>query len=180
MKRAKLTQVPLARPSAGGADLTDRLLAREGLAPKPKSPRANAPAPPKPPSRSTAAKKETAVKSKRSRRLSQSQADLVTPPAPKASAGDLPEYTPYRTVEAQPPITPGPTLKSPRQISLPADAPAPLKEAVAEAAKAVAALIAAADSAPAKYDLALRYRLDALAHHLRQVAEFIAAGKHQR
>jgi hypothetical protein len=47
--------------------------------------------------------------------------------------------------------------------------------ALEQAAAAALALRRAAGDAPARYEVALGYRLDALAHHLQQVAEFIAA-----
>ncbi|MBI3764870.1 MAG: hypothetical protein HY260_23770 [Chloroflexi bacterium] len=106
--------------------------------------------------------------------MAQSQADLITPPAPKRSVPDLPEYTPYRTVESKLSEPPGPTPQPPSGVSVPAETPAALKHALIETHNAIAALIAAAGTAPAQYDLAVRYRLDALAHHLQQVAEFIS------
>ncbi len=157
MKRAKLTQVSPERLSDRGADLTDRLLDREGSAPEPQ-----------------AAGPITTAQGTGSRRAAKSQADLVTPPAPTRTVADLPKYTPYRTVEPKPPMTPGPNPEAQSLVPLPAETADALKKALAETEKAVAALIAAADAAPARHDLAVRYRLDALAHHLRQVAEFIA------
>lgn len=157
MKRAKLTQVAPERLSDRGADLTDRLLGHEDGAPDP-----------------PVAQHETAAKAAESRGAAKTQADLVTPPAATRAAADLPQYTPYRTVEAKPPMTPGPVPEAPSSVPLPPETPPALTQAMAEAEKAVAALIAAAESAPARHDLAVRYRLDALAHHLRQVAEFMA------
>jgi hypothetical protein len=46
--------------------------------------------------------------------------------------------------------------------------------ALAAADSATEALRQAAREAPARYDVALHYRLDALAHHLQQVREFVA------
>jgi hypothetical protein len=43
-----------------------------------------------------------------------------------------------------------------------------------QAHEAAQALRAAARGVPARYELALRYRLEALAHHVQQVAEFLA------
>ena len=48
-------------------------------------------------------------------------------------------------------------------------------EALRQAEQAAQALDSAARVTPARFHLALRYRLDALAHHLRQVGEFVAA-----
>ncbi len=51
--------------------------------------------------------------------------------------------------------------------------PANLEAALAAAAAATRALQEASREAPARYAVALHYRLDALAHHLQQVKEFI-------
>lgn len=48
-----------------------------------------------------------------------------------------------------------------------------LAQALSQTNLALAALHNARVSAPAQYDLAIRYRLDALGHHLQQVTEFI-------
>ncbi len=45
--------------------------------------------------------------------------------------------------------------------------------ALAQSRAAIESLRAAAGEAPARYQLGLRYRLDALAHHLAQIAEFV-------
>ncbi len=107
--------------------------------------------------------------------MAQSQADLVNPPAPRRSVPDLPEYTPYRTVDPPPAAPPGPTLQPPAPSGLPPETSEALRKALASTEEAVAALMAAAESTPARHDLAVRYRLDALAHHLQQVGEFIAS-----
>ena len=54
---------------------------------------------------------------------------------------------------------------------------ASVDEALTQSRAAVAALKAAAGQAPARYDVALRYRLDALAHHLQQVTEFVESAR---
>ena len=147
MKRAKITQAPLDRILHTGGDLTDRLLQREESIAKP-APKATKPKSPR------AAKSQSAA------------------PAPSARpAADLPEFTPYRTVEPKPEAVRGPTpeapgVRVPKAVSL--------KDALSETEQAIAALVAAAESDPAKYNLAVRYRLDALVHHLKQVAEFIS------
>jgi len=46
-------------------------------------------------------------------------------------------------------------------------------KALAQSRAALAALKAAANDVPARYDVAIRFRLDALAHHIRQVAEYL-------
>ena len=48
-----------------------------------------------------------------------------------------------------------------------------LEAALTQAQIAALALEAAAQTAPARYSVALRYRLEALAQHLRQVADFV-------
>ena len=50
-----------------------------------------------------------------------------------------------------------------------------MQNALAAVAAATAALQRARQEAPARYDVALRFRLDALAHHLQQVKEFLAS-----
>ena len=47
--------------------------------------------------------------------------------------------------------------------------------ALRAAEQAVAALQLAARSEPARYEVALRYRLDSLAHHVQQVRDYLAA-----
>lgn len=54
-----------------------------------------------------------------------------------------------------------------------ASASRPVAEALALTRQALRALQAAQAEAPARYDLGIRYRLDALAHHLEQVSQFI-------
>ena len=58
---------------------------------------------------------------------------------------------------------------------MPADTPDALRRALEETEKALGALVAAAEAAPARHDLAVRYRLDALRQHLRQVSEFVTS-----
>lgn len=50
----------------------------------------------------------------------------------------------------------------------------PLEQAITQARLAVTALEEARSNSAAQYDIAIRYRLDALAHHLKQVADFVA------
>jgi len=73
---------------------------------------------------------------------------------------------------------PLPTPAQPEAQAGPIAAAAPpaseLATALAAADTATAALQQAARQAPARYDVALRYRLDALAHHLQQVKDFVA------
>ncbi len=57
----------------------------------------------------------------------------------------------------------------------PGEPPDHLAAALAAVDLAADALRNAGREAPARYDVALRYRLDALAHHLQQVREFVAS-----
>lgn len=141
--------------SHAGSDVTDRLLDRESspAAAKP------APTPPPPPARPPDPAPQKAD--------TDSARD-------KSALGKEPlAYVPYRSVPEPPPAPPpGPQPSTPN-IVVPSTAPKPLAEAVAKTEAAIVALQSAAHTAPAQYDLALRYRLDALAHHLEQVAEFV-------
>ncbi len=58
--------------------------------------------------------------------------------------------------------------------------PALIDSALAQSRTALAALREAASQSPSRYDIALRFRLDALAHHLQQVAEFVALARGRR
>jgi hypothetical protein len=127
MKRASLSALP-PRPPAEPADLTDRLLAREGLP-------ADEP---------------------------------VTPSAPVPPAEALRPAQPPARKRARP-------AKAAPAAAEPATPADPLQHALAQAAAAEQALRDAGRAAPARYEVALRYRLDALAHHVQQVAEFITA-----
>jgi hypothetical protein len=64
---------------------------------------------------------------------------------------------------------------APAAASNTAPAASELEMALAAADSATESLRQAARQAPARYDVALHYRLDALAHHLQQVKEFVAA-----
>ena len=50
-----------------------------------------------------------------------------------------------------------------------------LGQALQSAQQAVEALQSAARSEPARYEVALRFRLDSLAHHVQQVKDYVAA-----
>ena len=63
----------------------------------------------------------------------------------------------------------------PTAMAAPAVAESSLEAALVAAESAADALRQAAREAPARYEVALRYRLDALAHHLQQVSEFVTA-----
>ncbi|MBI2975701.1 MAG: hypothetical protein HYZ35_04170 [Chloroflexi bacterium] len=86
-------------------------------------------------------------------------------------------YIPYRTApqpSAAPPPGPRPKPKPPALPDQPAPLDEPLGLAMARTRAAVESLREAANTAPARFDVAVRYRLDALAHHLEQVTQFLA------
>jgi hypothetical protein len=64
---------------------------------------------------------------------------------------------------------------APEALAAPTAPDSNIEMALVSAEVAAAALRQAAREAPARYDVALRYRLDALAHHLQQVKEFVTA-----
>ena len=108
------------------------------------------------------------------------------PPRGKTSAKPAPKRTPAKAASPQSKTSPTPKQPAPNPLSAssPASsAPSVSREAVDKALTqshaALAALKAAAAEAPARYDVALRYRLDALAHHIRQVAEYFASAAHK-
>jgi hypothetical protein len=151
MKRATLTNLPAAtRGRAEPADLTDRLLEREQR-PKPAETAAHdAARPVKPPKRP---REPAAVK----RARTQAPVDLA--PAGSATADSA-------TTNSAASETAHRAASTPATVSIQA--------ALAAADTAVQALQDAGRSAPARYELTVRYRLDALAHHVRQVREFVA------
>ncbi len=84
--------------------------------------------------------------------------------------------------DAAPPVAQASAPKPPKPArrkrpasskALPPPDGASLEQALQQAADAALALKEAAHTAPARYELPLRYRLEALAHHVQQVAEFI-------
>jgi hypothetical protein len=96
---------------------------------------------------------------------------------------------PAPTPRAEPPVNKPPKPRRARLVVLsPAEPPAPaiaplptatesasdpLAQAITQTRLALEALNAARESAPARYNLGIRYRLDSLAHHIEQVAEFV-------
>ena len=110
-------------------------------------------------------------------------------PAPKRTARKGGSET--RPDASRPIAKPAPAAprasKPPPSPSTPSSAPSVTREAVDTSAaasvdkalahcnEALAALKAAANDVPARYDVAIRFRLDALAHHIRQVAEYLAS-----
>jgi len=103
-------------------------------------------------------------------RLLDREAERPTTPAkpkrraqPKAAAAPAPAIEPK--APAAVPVAATATAAPPA---------APFEAALAQAQAASLALEAATQAAPARYSVALRYRLEALAHHLRQVSDFVA------
>ncbi len=100
---------------------------------------------------------------------------LRAPKAKKETAPDPLAFVPYRPIPEPPPAPPpGPQPTPPQPQPLPRDADSLLRAAMQKTQAAVEALQAAARTGPGKYDLGVRYRLDALARHVEQVAEFLA------
>jgi hypothetical protein len=150
MKRASLktAKVPVAQ-SPGGKDVTDRLLNRsDSTLPK------------------AASKTPAAPRKQRTR-----PTEVKT--MPETQDEPLP-YVPYRPVPEQPPAPPPGPTPQPAHLADVSQSGEPITQAVEKVRLAVEALQAAGRSTPARFDLAVRYRLDALAHHLEQVAEFLA------
>jgi hypothetical protein len=145
MKRASLKTAKVPITSSGNKDVTDRIL-------KDAEP-------------TLAQGKPT---------LKKPQPQKAAKPASTVAADPL-AFVPYRPVPEPPPAPPpGPRPQAPNIPKL-----SPTDKALADALQktktAVESLQTASRSAPAQYDLAIRYRLDALAHHLKQVAEFLVA-----
>ena len=102
---------------------------------------------------------------------------------PRARAGATPpaKRTPPKAATSRPQATPAPKQPAPKRPHAPklssdksSSVPSVLSvdQALTQCRAALDALKAAAGEAPARYDVALRYRLDALAHHIRQIAEY--------
>lgn len=95
-----------------------------------------------------------------------------------------PEPPPRATVsQPKPKRRAQPSQSSPTPRATSTDAPSstvsptpprdPIPHALAQTRLALEALRAARTDSPAQYDLGIRVRLDALAHHLEQVSQFI-------
>ena len=144
MKRASLKTAKVPITTSNTRDVTDRLLKEDELAP-------------------------SKVKPPRKKLRPQK---AVNPASPTADE-PLP-YIPYHTLPDQSPTSPpGPQPRTLQLTDL-SKADKAMANALQQTKAAVEALQIAGRSAPAQYDLAIRYRLDALAHHLEQVAEFVA------
>lgn len=109
-------------------------------------------------------------------RLLDREAERPPTPAKKARAprAAKPSAPPAPTLPAGPAIEPAAASAVPVVPAETTPAADALTDALAQAQAAGRALEAAAQAAPARYSVALRYRLDALAQHVRQVAEFVA------
>jgi hypothetical protein len=117
------------------------------------------------------------------RLLDREVASPAQAPVPEEAAAAAP---PTATPEVAP--TPAPKRATRARVRAAEQAqPAPeagpaelsISAALQQASDAADALKQAARGEPARYELALRYRLEALAHHVQQVAEFIS-GRSQR
>jgi hypothetical protein len=111
------------------------------------------------------------------------RATLTAVPAstPASNSGDLTDRLLNRE-SGQGATPPAPKAPRPRRA-----APSPAKPALAAietdsvgaalvaAQSAVEALKTAARAEPARYEVALRFRLDSLAHHVEQVKDYVAA-----
>ena len=97
-------------------------------------------------------------------------ASPAKPPAAKAAPKAI-EPGPSPTVVAAPPTAHAASAEPGKGV---------LAGALDQAQAASQALEAAAQEAPARYSVALRYRLEALAQHLRQVSEFVQRLGNQR
>ncbi len=98
----------------------------------------------------------------------------ATKPGPRA-----PRRPKVKTAGAPRPAgEPTPRAESPPPpVSPVSESQAVLTDALNQSQVALEALTRAALAEPSRYDLALRYRLDALAHHLGQVRDFVYASK---
>ena len=97
----------------------------------------------------------------------------TTPAAPPADVTDRLLASQPAAPAAQRPSKPAAARRPHRQAATPA--PSEIENALAAVATATEALQQAGRAAPARYDVALRYRLDALAHHLQQVKDFVTS-----
>jgi hypothetical protein len=152
MKRARLASLP-AGPKQEQADLTDRLLEREAGT-QPDRPK-------------VAAEAAKSAKPKRRRKTAgtagQGEANAAAEVAQPKREHELPAIV---LAELEKPQRETPAAR--RGVST------SVEEALRQAEAAAQALRQAARSTPARFEVAQGYRLDALAHHIRQVAEFIS------
>jgi hypothetical protein len=95
------------------------------------------------------------------------QREDVSSSAPPARG----QRKPPRANQTRPKTKPAPPATA---SSTSAPAATRLEMALAASDSATESLRQAAREAPARYEVALHYRLDALAHHLQQVKEFVA------
>lgn len=126
----------------------------------------------------------------------------VSPAKPKTEAPDLTDRLLSRGETPAPKrSTPKPAAKRPEAASRPKAKTAPaapsapksppalqpssapssvpsvtsVDKALAQSRAALTALKVAADDIPARYDTAIRVRLDSLAHHIQQIAEYLVS-----
>lgn len=100
-------------------------------------------------------------------RLLKSEGDVVLQPSPKPAK-------PRRARKTSPARPSSKPAASPVAIEA-AVSDDSVNRALTQTRLALEALTVARDSAEARYDLGIRYRLDSLAHHLEQVTQFVTA-----
>ncbi len=100
-------------------------------------------------------------------------------PAPAKPKRRAPASRPAATAPAIEPEAPAPVPLAASEPPAPLPPAASLEAALAQAQAASQALEAATQTAPARYSVALRYRLEALAQHLRQVSDFVQRLNHK-
>jgi hypothetical protein len=96
----------------------------------------------------------------------------TTESKPKSKRRAQPSESSSTILRSQP-NTPLSTVTVP--ISSRSHTPDPITHALAQTRLALDALMAARTESSARYDVAIRVRLDSLAHHLDQVSQFITA-----
>jgi hypothetical protein len=95
-------------------------------------------------------------------RLLKTDEDKIAPTKPRPSPASKRSPRAARPAPPNAPVVVAPVPK-----------PDPVSLALAQTELALTALRKARIESPAQYDVAVRYRLDALAHHLQQVSDFI-------
>jgi len=119
--------------------------------------------------------KKTAVPDLTDRLLEGDPAPKPAKPASARPRAKPPAPKPAETAKPRRPRAPKSESIPPSAQSVPSveKAPDPLDHALVQSQAALAALQSATLAEPGRYDLALRCRLDALAHHLKQVTQFV-------
>ena len=109
-------------------------------------------------------------------RLLENERDHAAPAKPATRAGAKSAKSRRGEARAKPDQqNPGPGLVTEGAAQANGQSASSLPGALSAVEVATEALRHAAQDAPARYDVALRYRLDALAYHLQQVKEVVAS-----